>query len=66
MYKIDVTFEKWMKLVDSWLVRFFGAGHENMPYAPWKQWYDEGLEPEDAFHEYDEHNWVFPKPGTEK
>jgi hypothetical protein len=59
MYETQVTFERWMKMVDEWLVRFFGAGHMDLPDAPWHDWYDSGMEPEDAFHEYEDEGWFF-------
>ncbi len=42
------TFEQWLKEVDAALIKKCGFGHQDLPDAPYRDWYDDGKTPKGA------------------
>jgi len=43
-----MEYADWMAEIDRLMVAEAGVTHNDLPDQPWRDWYDEGLEPEEA------------------
>ena len=45
---MELTFDQWFKRCDGVTAKTFGLGVDDLPDAPWRDYYEDGLSPRDA------------------
>ena len=53
------SFSAWIAAVDHLIQSEVGTTHEDIPDACWRDWFDDGLTPKEAWESYKEDNEEF-------
>lgn len=53
------SFDSWISRVDRIISAATGLTHDDLPDACWRDWFDDGLTPKEAWQTYQEDNEEF-------